>query len=315
MRYFRYTGLFTQQGNRLVVSNVMDARRVLDELDIPLRTDYGDVAAFYGYLGDPIIPQFPWEQPSELVNRLAELREHLDELSDALRIPVPILPTVSLDEQCRWVQEQLTALTLEKLRLDWTLGEIIQSYDDILRRRVSHPPLFMEWNTWRAFLYLNRYCLLQPNFSLDLEWLPISHAGGRQPDIELVYCGKYAVAVEVTLSRGNRQYFTESEPVTRHVERFQERVDVEAFGLFIAPILNESAIGWFQYNAKQKDIAVVPLDLEQFGALLVAWSADFHPEKLYDLLTAGRQACIEADDAAAWLAKMRQLVADAVHSP
>jgi len=144
MRYFRYTGLFTQQGRRLVVSNVTDAQRILDKLDIPLRTDYGDAIAFYGYLGDPTIPQFPWEQPSELVNRLAELRERLDELTDTLRIPTPVLPAISLDEQCRWVQEQLTALTLEKLRLDWTLGEIIQSYDDILRRRVSHPPLFME---------------------------------------------------------------------------------------------------------------------------------------------------------------------------
>jgi len=315
MRYFRYTGLFTQRGNRLVVSNVTDAQRILDELDIPLRTDYGDAAAFYGYLGDPTTPQFPWEQPSELVDRLTGLRERLEELSDALGIPAPVLPAVSLDEQCRWTQEQLTALTLKKLRLDWVLEEIIQFYDDILRRRVSHPPLFMEWNTWRAFLYLNRYCQLQPNFSLDLEWLPISHAGGRQPDIELIYCGKYAVAVEVTLSQGNRQFFTESEPVTRHVERFQERVDIETFGLFIAPTLNESAIDWFQYNARRKGIAVLPLELEQFQTLLVAWSTGFHPEKLYSLLTAGQQACIEADDAPAWLAEMRQLVANAVHGP
>jgi hypothetical protein len=164
-------------------------------------------------------------------------------------------------------------------------------------------------------LYLNRYCQLQPNFSLDLEWLPISHAGGRQPDIELVYCGKYAVAVEVTLSKGNRQFFTESEPVTRHVERFQERVDVETFGLFIAPTLNESAADWFQYNAKRKDIAVLPLQLEQFQALLVAWSTGFHPDKLYSLLTAGQQACIEAVDAPTWLEEMRQLVANAVHGP
>lgn len=312
MRYFRYTGLFTQRGNRLVLSNVTDAQRILDELEVPLRTDYSDCAAFYSYLGDPTVPQFPWEQPSELVNRLAEFGERLNELSNALGIPAPVLPAVSLDEQCRWTQEQVTALTLEKLRLDWTLEEIIQFYDDVLRRRVSHPPLFMEWNTWRAFLYLNRYCQLQPNFSLDLEWLPISHAGGRQPDIELVYCGKYAVAVEVTLSQGNRQFFTESEPVTRHVERFQERVDMEAFGLFIAPTLNESAIDWFQYNARRKGIAIVPLELEQFRTLLVAWSTNFHPERLYGLLKAGRQACIEADDATTWLAKMRQLVANAM---
>jgi len=313
MRYFRYTGLFTQRGNRLVVSNVTDAQRILDELDVPLRTDYEDCAAFYSYLGDPAVPQFPWEQPSELVNRLTQLRRRLDELSRTLGIPTPVLPNVSLDEQCRWVQEQLTALTLKKLRLDWTLEEIIQFYDDILCRRVSHPPLFMEWNTWRAFLYLNRYCLLQPNFSLDLQWLPISHAGGRQPDIELIYCGKYAVAVEVTLSRGNRQFFTESEPVTRHVERFRDRVGIEAFGLFIAPTLNESAVDWFQYNARRKGVTVVPLELEQFRALLISWSTDFHPQKLYNLLTAGQQACMEADNAAVWLMKMRQLVAEAVH--
>jgi len=208
----------------------------------------------------------------------------------------------------------VTALTLQRLRLDWTLDEIFQSYDDILHRRVSHPPLFMEWNTWRAFLYLNRYCQLQPNFSLDLEWLPISHAGGRQPDIEIIYCGKYAVAVEVTLSGGDRQYFTESEPVTRHVERFQERVGIETFGLFVAPTLSESAVDWYQYNARRKGIIVVPLKLEQFQTLLSAWSTDFDPDGLYDFLTAGRQSCLAADDPVAWLAEVHQLVANIVRN-
>ena len=46
MRYFRYTGLFSRRGSRLVVSNMTDARRILDELDVPLRTDYNDPAAF-----------------------------------------------------------------------------------------------------------------------------------------------------------------------------------------------------------------------------------------------------------------------------
>ncbi|MGQ9630906.1 MAG: AlwI family type II restriction endonuclease [bacterium] len=314
MRYFRYTGLFTQRGNRLVVSNVTDARRIINELVVPIRTDYSDPVAFYDYLGNPAIPQFPWEQPSELVTRLAEVRERLDELSDALGIPVPSLPAVSLDEQCRWVQEQLTSLTLEKRRLDWTPKEIDRFYDDILRRRVSDPPLFMEWNTWRVFLYLGHYCLLQPNFSLDLEWQPISHAGGRQPDIEVVFCGKYAVAVEVTLVQGERQYFTESEPVTRHVERFQEKIDLEVFGLFIAPTLHKGAMDWFQYNAKRKGISVLPLELEQFRTLLAVWSDGFRPEKLYGLLKSGRQACIEADDTPAWLEKVRQLVANTAHS-
>jgi len=89
---------------------------------------------------------------------------------------------------------------------------------------------------------------------------------------------------------------------------------VETFGLFIAPTLSESAIDWFQYNAKRKDIAVLPLELEQFQTLLSAWSTDFRPEKLYGLLTAGRQACVEEDDACAWLAKVRQLVTGAAKS-
>ncbi len=314
MRYFRYTGLFTQRGSKLVASNVTDARRILDELDVPLQPNYDDPDVFYKYLGDSTIPQFPWERPSELAIRLTTLQSHLEELSGSLEIPMPVMPAVSLNEQCRWAQEQVTALTLQRLRLDWTLDEIFQSYDDILHRRVSHPPLFMEWNTWRAFLYLNRYCQLQPNFSLDLEWLPISHAGGRQPDIEIIYCGKYAVAVEVTLSGGDRQYFTESEPVTRHVERFQERVGIETFGLFVAPTLSESAVDWYQYNARRKGIIVVPLKLEQFQTLLSAWSTDFDPDGLYDFLTAGRQSCLAADDPVAWLAEVHQLVANIVRN-
>ncbi|MFQ6102185.1 MAG: AlwI family type II restriction endonuclease [Anaerolineae bacterium] len=312
MRYFRYTGLFTQRGSRLVVSNVADARRILDELELPLRTDYDDPIAFYDYLGDSTIPQFPWEQPAELVRRLARLRDQLERLSATLGKPVPIVPDISIDEQCRWAEEQLNALRLEKLCSDWTSEEIIQSYDDIMRRRVPAPSLFMEWNTWRAFLHLNRYCSLQPNFSLDLEWLPISHAGGREPDIELVYCGEYAVAVEVTLSQGNRQFATETEPVTRHVERFQERVGIETFGLFVAPTLNESTADWFQYNARRKDIVVIPLTLDQFKALLNVWSDDFEPEKLYNLLLEGWRVCLEEYDAPSWLSRIQQIIADVI---
>jgi hypothetical protein len=312
IRYFRYTGLFTQRGSKLVVSNATDARRLLEELELPLNTDYKNPAGFYDYLGNPTIPQFPWERPAELVKRLARLRDQLEQLSEALGRPTPAFPAVSIDEQCQWAEEQLNALQLEKLRLDWTPQKIIQCFDDILHRRVSVPSLFMEWNTWRAFLHLNRYCSLQPNFSLDLEWLPISHAGGREPDIELIYCSKYAVAVEVTLSRGNRQFATETEPVTRHVERFQERIGVETFGLFVAPTLNESTADWFQYNARRKDIAVIPLTLNQFKALLNTWSDDFAPEQLYDLLTQGYQTCLETEDAPSWLNRMQQIVADTI---
>jgi len=157
---------------------------------------------------------------------------------------------------------------------------------------------------------ITRYCSLKTNFSLDLEWLPISHAGGRESDIELIYCGKYAVAVEVTLSQGNRQFATETEPVTRHVERFQKKVGIEAFGLFVAPTLNESTADWFQYNARRKNIAVIPLTLDQFKALLNAWADDFAPEQLYDLLVEGHQTCLEEDDAPSWLSRMQQVVAD-----
>ena len=168
MRYFRYTGLFTLRGNRLVVSNVMKARQLL-AVDLPLRTDYENVATFYEYLGNPSIPQLPWETPSELQARLEQLSSEIKNLSTALGRPTPQPPERPLLDLCHWMENQISSLRLELLRQRWDIEEVTRFYTDILRRRVPVPSLFMEWNTWRAFLRLNHYCSLRPNFSLDLE--------------------------------------------------------------------------------------------------------------------------------------------------
>lgn len=70
--------------------------------------------------------------------------------------------------------------------------------------------------------------------------LPSSVAGGRQPDLEVFYCGEYVVLIEVTLFTGERQYYMEAEPVTRHVAPFQAkevaRVRRKVYCVFIALI-------------------------------------------------------------------------------
>ena len=62
---------------------------------------------------------------------------------------------------------------------------------------------------------------IKGNFKVDDSGRPTSTAQGNMPDIECDY-GTFALSVEVTLQRGQRQYESEGEPVTRHYAQLQK---------------------------------------------------------------------------------------------
>jgi hypothetical protein len=151
--------------------------------------------------------------------------------------------------------------------------KIVKMFEMIVNRQVIDPALFFEWNTWRAFLALND-SYAKPNFQIDSEMMPLSHAGGKEPDIEVYFNEEYVALIEVTLSGGARQYDTETEPVTRHIGRFQEnerkKDGRKVFGIFIAPKINPHALHYFYTHFSVIEfpdaghLTIIPLSLQQF---------------------------------------------------
>ena len=115
---------------------------------------------------------------------------------------------------------------------------------------------------------------IKGNFKIDDSGRPTSTAQGNMPDIECDY-DTFALSVEVTLQRGQRQYESEGEPVTRHYAQLQKTTKKTTYCLFIAPSINRATWAHFfglnqirniaAYGGKPK---IIPLELDSFMRLI-----------------------------------------------
>ena len=151
--------------------------------------------------------------------------------------------------------------------------EVVDTYNEIISDDIYDAPLFLEWNTWRAMTMLNGGTI-QGNFKIDDTGKPVSTAQGNMPDIECDY-GDFALSVEVTLQRGQRQYESEGEPVTRHYAQLREKSGKDTYCLFIARIVNKATWAHFFGLNQIRNIAayggepkIIPLDLDSFMRLV-----------------------------------------------
>ena len=161
----------------------------------------------------------------------------------------------------------------EELKSYALYQEVIDTYNEILSDDVYDAPLFLEWNTWRAMTMLDGGTI-KGNFKIDDLGRPTSTAQGNMPDIECDY-GTFALSVEVTLQRGQRQYEAEGEPVTRHYAQLQKVMKKTTYCLFIAPSINRATWAHFfglnqiknitAYGGKPK---IIPLELDSFMRLI-----------------------------------------------
>ena len=290
-RYFQYTGIFSRTEERLIISptRAIHIERILNELRFSLKP-FTDVTAFYAEFGNSNLPELPWENTSDLKVEVAKMRSGIETAIEELKVKLPTMPTPTvkpepvptlnnLMEYSYELRMQYRDTRIQLLSLDLAtpdgFQQIFDTYQRVIKKDVVEPPLFMEWNTWRAFLALDYFKQLKPNFELDDNLMPISVAGGRKADIEVHYYNDYVLLSEVTLSYGERQYYTEAEPVTRHVAQFQAKELAQGgrkvFGLFIAPRIHPNTIRHFHLHLKHDitpeaggAITIIPLPLSDF---------------------------------------------------
>jgi len=277
IRYFRATGLFTLEArtDRLTISgfHCQEADQILDTMTFEPVPFYTDVERFYEYMGNPEIPLLPWEGRAQLVAKVMALQPDMDR---------PVLLKLSISELkdlLLTLEEQHKQATLEEyivsIQQPSAVPDIVEMFERICRKEVIDPPLFLEWNTWRALVALDDYHRVHPNFTMDHDLQPLNYAGGKQADIEIEYNG-FVLLVEVTLTSGLRQYEAEGEPVTRHVGEYQLREQCSPksrmiYGLFIAPTINPTTHNYFYVHLKHLaaphlggHVAIIPLTLAQF---------------------------------------------------
>jgi hypothetical protein len=292
IRHFRYTGILTVREAYLTIPEprIKDVNDILSMKLKPV-SFYDDVEEFYTYMGNPEIPLLPFESKDEFINRAITAYNYINETRAkypaAEKVAVPVVrdwlkvKTMPLEK----IKDVLESLETSKLKLEqmvleeqiksMDIARIIEMYDKILagEDEVFDPPVYFEWNTYRAIIAIDNANVV-PNFVMDEDLQPVSHAAGNRPDL-IAEFGDFVVVTEVTLQTGKRQYMVEREPVVDHVgtvqkEEYSKKSSRRVFGLFIAPKILSNTVNYFYISAKTDfkeyggRVVVIPIELEEF---------------------------------------------------
>jgi hypothetical protein len=305
----RFTGLFSISGNRITLTKGREAE-VEEILKLKLELyPYKDRDEFYRYYGNPDVPILSTDHNPTILQKqiqvfTAELSTLYAELG-MLQQGMPLESPVSLPQPLPIDIEELRTLRdgLREQKKQVELGimdirgrgpekllEALNFYDDILNHQTFDAPTFLEWNTWRVFVALDRAKKIKPNLAMDENLEPEGPAGGNGPDMEVSF-PDFHVVPEVTMRTGADQERYESMPVIRHVEDFIRKVAYEeTYGLFIAPRIHRDTIvkffmAWKQGGFYGESVKIVPLTVAQFREAARSYSTrrDFQPAELLRL--------------------------------
>lgn len=290
IRYINATSLtaFDTKQNRIIISNFRK-----EEVDFILKhTDRNPIifkssADFKNYLFATDNVMLFGDNKKNLI---AKYKSYLDTKE------INSLDIETLKDRIEEFEERLREENSSKIASDLKsyskFEDILHTYDAIKSRDVIDPPLYFEWNTWRAFEMINYALKVKGFFQSDINGYPISVAPGNTPDLIIEY-DDFFLMVEVTLSSGNTQFRMECEAVARHYGVLKKSSSKPVYCLFIAPKISESILAHIYVSNKTNTVYyggctnIIPIHLEQFTRLLHnAKSCKFdNSKKLLRLLT------------------------------
>lgn len=281
-RYLRATGLvnISQLGKSIsiVPEKIQEVDYFLQHTDRePCFID--NEMQYAAYLGDPNVPTLLTDNRELLVQKITEEFPQIEISESATLYELKDLFNNKLESRkAQILKDQVEAIKDYRL-----FEEISTTFDQILDDSLYDAPLMLEWNTWRAMTMLDGG-EIKANLRFDDYGYPMSTAQGNMADIVCDY-GDFGLTVEVTMQSGQRQYETESEPVTRHLAKYKREIDKPAYCLFIAPNINEACIAHF-YALHKMNIryyggtsVIVPLPLNVFIKMVEdSHNANYIPE-------------------------------------
>jgi len=280
-RYLRATELVnvshTGKSLSIIPERIADVDYLLNKISREPRV-FKTEADYIAYLGDA-------QKPALLTDNKAQLLQKI-------RVE---FPSQAVDEnQTSAYLKDLYADLIEERKQnalaaqvhdikDYRLYDDIQNvFDQIEDNALYDAPLMLEWNTWRAMTMLDGGNI-QANLHFDDFGKPLSTAGGNMPDIVCDY-GDFVVAVEVTMGTSQRQFETESEPISRHLGKLKSKTGKHGYCLFVAPTISPSTVA-FCYMLHKTNIdfyggtsTIVPLPLNIFRKMVESsYKVDYTP--------------------------------------
>jgi hypothetical protein len=244
LRKLRLTGLFSLRGEGRFLSINQDSRHTV-ELILSKHSDIYDFESEREYF------DFASNVDEELISESAE------------SIPKNAVADVHMLDE--WIKHFGEECIREELRI--LGGSRKHSTDPILK--LINQPLRLEFLTSLLLRILFDHCEVVPNYRRDDTGLPISHAPGNNPDIEM-YFPKESVdsqlldLYEVTLINGTAQLSREMIPITRHL---QDKISLgfDAKVIFMAPSISKDAYRYVDYLKTVDSLTIIPQSITDFA--------------------------------------------------
>lgn len=267
VRYIRATELITFQKRtfRLIISP-----QKIDEVEYLLNTvsrnplTFKSTKEFKEYIFNPFTISLLSDNKELLITKIKTLG--LTEVDEDLSIEnlKDIFDDLKLTVKAKNIEEKKRELKDYK-----ELPDIIEVFEQIKKKEIPDPPLFLEWNVWRSFVMLNYAKRIDGNFIMDIDGMPLNTAPGNMSDLEIEF-DDFGIIGEVTLSSGATQFKMEGDSVPRHFGNALRKFQKDTYCIFIAPNIHEGCLAHFfnlnrfntkHYGGKTK---IIPLSLDKF---------------------------------------------------
>lgn len=314
IRYFRMSGFIYLRGDGHYIDIAPDysiqVNRLL-EVDTAEAKEFKNYTVYFRYLTDVSLPDLPWENQVDLANIKGELtaviQQNAVELSKSKMVEgeLKFIETLPLVDQIVKLNEIKNDLQIEKLKrfkynnemLKKSIQGIENTLSDKTRTVTTRPSLDLEWFVSLSLMVLNDAQDIKPSYKLGDDGVPTGFSSDIA-DIECYY-PSFGMIVEVTLLRGRDQWFSEGQPVMRHLRDYEDKNKgyKNIFCIFVAPHLHRDTLNTFwsslKYGYEGKRQKVIPLTIEQFLRVLSIISEKItkgknpkHPEyqKLFEML-------------------------------
>ena len=282
-RYLRGTGIVNISQSGHSISIIPDR---LEEVDFfltsmdrdPCFEKKADIEEYLAYLTDPELPRLLTDNKTELV-RAIHYESSLLEVDESMSLYElkQLLAEIREEHKNDRIQENIVSLKSQR-----QYDDIVEKFRGIKEKKYYDNALMFEWNAWRAMTMLDGGTI-KANLNFDDFGNPLSTAAGNMADIVCDY-GDFALTVELTLSSGQRQFDTESEPVPRHLGRYKQVVGKQTYCLFISPRISEATIAFFFGLHKNPidfyggETIIVPIELDYFEKMLAdAYQVGYTP--------------------------------------
>ena len=297
MRYFRLTNYFKVSKSHLLGEWRIDLEpakkeeinQIISKFDgQPI--SFKDENSYLEYLSDINLPKLPWENKENLIKIIHSYKTLLFEIVKKNKLEVKKFDknineikfnsNTSMEELLSIKNKYINInrkiknyINFEKMKYDLKkLDEKISILENT--KKINSPqfkPELFEKLIVDIFIIINDNKEVKPNYPIDEDGEPLSHAAASKPDFECYY-DNFNIVGEVTKQQGGGQWIHETVPPQKHLSDFEDKnKDKQNFLLFLAPTIHERTYANF-YTAikggpygKQK---IIPLSTTQFSLLL-----------------------------------------------